>query len=153
MTGIKIQKETIRKKDNGMRLYNVVLIIIVSILLSTTVYAATVESPTFYDYQGGTFINQLVSTSFGFFCSLNDYEDDAFQQAVNHAVMYANNGEKVEWYRGRASGFAVPVFTWPVNSGYCRRVHIQTYAFNRERTQTATACFRGKTWRWVRSDK
>ena len=132
---------------------NLLLITVISILLSNTAYAASVNSPTFYDYKGGSFVNILVSSSFGFFRSLNDYENDAFQQSVNHAVMYANNGETVEWFRGRASGTATPVFTWPVNGGYCRRVHIQTFAFNRERTQTATACFRGKDWRWVRSDQ
>lgn len=132
------------------------LLILTAVILISSVSLAhsdEVESPTFYSYSGGTFTNRLVSMSFGFFRSLDDNEEDAFYQAVNQAVMYADTGQTVSWFRGQASGTATPVFTWPVNNGYCRRVHIKTYKYNRVRTQAATACFSGNTWRWVRSDK
>lgn len=135
-----------------MRQFSMLIFVIIIIMISSIANAAGVNSPTFYDYSGGKFVNRLVSSSFGFFRTLNDNEADAFYQAVTHAVMYADTGEQVQWFRGRASGTATPVFTWPVNNGYCRRVHIQTFAYNRERTQVATACFSGETWRWVRSE-
>ena len=51
-----------------------------------------------------------------------------------------------------ASGYSVPVMTWPNGSGYCRRVYIQTIAYNTERAMHRTACFDNTNtkWRWVR---
>jgi surface antigen len=65
--------------------------------------------------------------------------------------MFADNGQKVSWYQDDASGFAVPVMTWPNGNGYCRRVHIQAIAYNVEKTMTATACFDdiNNRWQWV----
>ena len=108
-------------------------------------------SPTFYSYSGGTFVNRIAEMSFGYFRTLDDQQKEAYYSALTHAVMYTDNGNSVQWYQGDASGYAVPVFTWPTGSGYCRRIHIQTIAYNREKTQTATACYDNahSNWRWV----
>jgi surface antigen len=112
------------------------------------------NNPRFFEYRGGSFINRLADFSFGWFKTLNDHQMEAYQQALVHAVMTSENGQRVSWYRGNASGYAVPVMTWPTGSGYCRRVHIQAIAYNTEKTMSATACFdnSSENWRWV-SDK
>jgi surface antigen len=65
--------------------------------------------------------------------------------------MMAENGQVVRWYENNASGESVPVMTWPTGSGYCRRIHIQTIAYNTEKTASATACFENanSSWRWL----
>jgi surface antigen len=68
--------------------------------------------------------------------------------------MYSDNGQRVTWYHSDASGYAVPVMTWPIGNGYCRRMHIQAIAYGVEKTMTATACFDdiNNRWQW-QSDK
>jgi len=125
------------------------------ILLSGSVaYADTLDKPKFYSYSGTEFINRLADITFGWFKSLDPDQLAEYNQAITHAVMFAENGQRVSWYRKDASGFAVPVHTWPTGSGYCRRIHIETIAFNQKKTKTATACFSNSSdkWRWV-SDK
>jgi surface antigen len=125
------------------------------ILLSGNLaYANTVDDPRFYSYNGTGFVNRLAEITFGWFKRLDAEQLAEYNQAVTHAVMFAENGQAVRWYRKNASGFAVPVHTWPTGSGYCRRIHIETIAFNQKKTKTATACFRNShdNWRWV-SDK
>jgi predicted HAD superfamily Cof-like phosphohydrolase len=58
----------------------------------------------------------------------------------------------VEWYKSNASGIAIPVMTWPNSSGYCRRLHIQTIAYNVEKTISRTACYNNssRNWQWFR---
>ena len=123
-----------------------------SLLIVPWAHAGEVQNPTFYSYNGGSFVNKVISMSFGYFRKLDRYQYDAYNQAVSHAVMMADNGERVQWFEGDASGFAAPVYTWPTHSGnYCRRIHIQVIAYNQEKTITQTACFNGSTnnWRWV----
>jgi surface antigen len=122
------------------------------LIISTPVLADTVENPRFFQYTSGTFINRLVELSFGWFSRLNEEQSDAYQQSLTQAVMFAENGQPVRWYKGNASGVAVPVITWPVGSGYCRRIHIQAIAHNAQRTMTATACFDNAStnWQWIR---
>lgn len=126
-----------------------------SILLSGSIaYADTVDNPRFYSYSGGYFINRLVDVSFGWFRKLDQDQLVEYNQAISHAVMYAENGKPVSWYKNDASGFAVPVYTWPNGNGYCRRIHIKTVAYNREKSYASTACFNNvdDNWRWI-SDK
>lgn len=106
------------------------------------------NNPHFFEYRSGGFINRLVDLSFGWFKTLDSEQREAYASAVNHAVMYADNGQRVQWYQGNASGMAVPVATWPSNNGYCRRIHIQAIAYNTEKTMTATACFDDINDRW-----
>ena len=124
-----------------------------SILLATSpVMASDLNDPKFFEYRSGGFINRLTDLSFGWFKTLDDDQKDAYHQSINHAVMMAENGQTVSWYRRDASGYAVPVTTWPNGNGYCRRIHIQAIAHGVEKTMSATACFDNAhtNWRWVR---
>lgn len=96
----------------------------------------------------------MVEFTFGWFKTLNPRQMESYYSALSHALMYADNGQKVTWYKEDASGYAVPVMTWPSGNGYCRRVHIQAIAYNVEKTMTATACFDDvyDRWQW-RNDK
>lgn len=123
-----------------------------SILLATSSVYASVDNPQFYEYRGGVFVNRLVDISFGWFKTLDREQRDAYHQSISHAVMMAENGQKVTWYKNDASGFSVPVMTWPTGNGYCRRIHIQVIAYGVEKTMSATACFDNahSHWRWIR---
>ena len=95
-------------------------------------------------------MNRLSDMSFGWFKSLNTTQKEAYHSALNHAIVFSENGQAVKWYESDASGYAVPVITWPTGNGYCRRVHIQAIAHNVEKTMTATACFNeiNNKWQW-----
>jgi surface antigen len=116
-----------------------------------TAVADTVANPQFFDYSSNKFANRLAAVTFGWFNKLDDDQSSDYTQSITHAVMYAENGNKVEWYRGDASGYTVPVMTWPNGSGYCRRIHTEIVAFNMVKNLSQTACFSNadNTWRWV----
>lgn len=119
------------------------------ILLSGSVaYAET------FTYSAGKFTNYLSPPSYGIFKQLNVDQRLAYNQAVLHAVHSAENGQTVTWYRQNASGRATPVHTWPTGNGHCRRIYIETIAFNQKRVQTPTVCYRihSDRWTWI-SDK
>jgi surface antigen len=78
----------------------------------STASAGTVSDPKFFEYRSGNFVNRLATVTFGWFRKLDDDQNDAYQQAITHAVMFADNGQRVDWSRGDASGYAVPVITW-----------------------------------------
>ena len=122
------------------------------ILLAVSLSAGAVEAqnPHFFEYRNGGFTNRLVDISFGWFKTLDGEQKEAYDSSINHAVMYADNGQRVQWYQGNASGYSVPVMTWPNGNGYCRRLHIQAIAYGVEKTMSATACFDdiNNTWRW-----
>ncbi len=122
------------------------------ILLNNPVQATGIDNPRFFDYRGGPMISELINVSFGWFKTLDNDQKSAYYQSITHAVMYAENGQKVEWYQGNASGYTVPVMTWPNGSGYCRRMYIQAIAYNTERTMQRTACFSNPNskWQWMR---
>jgi hypothetical protein len=126
------------------------------ILLAVSLNAPAVEAdnPRFFEYRSGGFTNRLVDFTFGWFKTLNNEQKEAYHSAVNHAIMYSDNGQSVQWYQGNASGYAVPVMTWPIGNGYCRRVHIQAIAYGVEKTMAATACLDdiNNRWQW-QSDK
>lgn len=121
------------------------------LLISTPVLATDINNPRFFDYRSGPVVSELLNMAFGWFKTLDHEQKSAYYQSITHAVMYADNGQRVEWYQNSASGFAVPVMTWPNGSGYCRRVYIQAIAHNTERTMQRTACFNNSnsSWRWV----
>jgi len=126
------------------------------ILLAVSLNAPAVEAdnPRFFEYRAGGFTNRLVDFTFGWFKTLDNVQKESYTSALNHAVMFADNGQSVQWYQGDASGYAVPVMTWPSGNGYCRRMHIQAIAYNVEKTMAATACFDdiNNRWQW-RNDK
>ena len=124
-----------------------------SILLATSpALSSDISNPRFFEYRSGNFSNNLIDLTFGWFRTLDDDQKEHYQRSLMHAVMVAENGEKVSWYKRDASGFAVPVHTWPTGSGYCRRVHIQAIAHSKEKTMSATACYDNAhdNWRWVK---
>lgn len=121
------------------------------ILLASGSVHAQIDNPKFFEYRSGSFTNRLVDITFGWGKRLTPYQLEAYHQSINHAVMAADNGEKVSWYRDNASGYAVPVVTWTTGSGYCRRIHIQAIAHGVEKTMVATACYDNAhdNWRWM----
>lgn len=118
----------------------------------STAHAQDMNNPRFFEYRGGSFTNQLADVGFGWFRTLKGEQKDAYIQSITHAVMYAENGQAVQWYKGDASGVAVPVMTWPSGSGFCRRIHTQIIAYNIVKDLSQTACFSNasRNWRWVR---
>lgn len=133
---------------------NLMVIGKLSILLVTSpAWSNEIENPRFFEYKSGSFVNQLLTMSFGWFKTFDQEQKSAYDQSIYHAIMSAENGQKVEWYRNNASGYAVPVMTWPTGSGYCRRIHIQAIAHGVEKAMTATACYDNAqdNWRWASS--
>ncbi len=123
------------------------------LVATSSAYASTdIYNPRFFEYRGGPMINELINVSFGWFKTLDVEQKDAHAQAITHAVMFAENGQSVEWYKNNASGFAVPVITWPTGSGYCRRLHLQIIAYNIQKTMQQTACYSNasRNWQWIR---
>jgi surface antigen len=118
------------------------------ILLSSPVQASEINEPRFFEYRGGPILSELINVSFGWFKTLDYEQKSAYYQSITHAVMYAENGKKVEWCQGNASGYTVPVVTWPNGSGYCRRMYIQAIAYNTERTMQRTACVDNTNSKW-----
>jgi surface antigen len=114
--------------------------------------ANDISNPRFFEYRTGSFINEVAQISFGWFKTFDDDQKDSYTQALYHAVMFAENGQAVEWYKRDASGVAVPVMTWPTGSGYCRRMHVQAIAYGVQKTLSSTACFSNASsnWRWIR---
>ena len=121
------------------------------ILLTSGVAHADVTDPQFFEYRSNGFVNRLADFSFGWFKRLSDDQRAEHQQAIVHALMYADNGQTVRWYKDDASGEAVPVASWPASAGYCRRLHIEAIAYNVQRSMAATACYNDveKRWTWV----
>lgn len=122
------------------------------LLACSPAVADEIDQPRFFAYRAGGFVNHLVDISFGWFKTLDSEQKAAYNQAITHAVMFAENGQKVTWYQNNASGVAVPVMTWPSSNGYCRRIYIQAIAYNVEKTMAATACFDDtyEQWRWFK---
>lgn len=122
-----------------------------SILLATNVALADpLESPKFFEYSNGSALTRAVTISFGWFKTLDNEQESAYQQSIVHALEYAENGETVRWYKNNASGRSTPVATWPNTSGYCRRLHIQAIAYGVEKTRGVTACYDNTSteWKW-----
>ena len=122
------------------------------LLAVSSAQANDINNPRFFEYRSDSFINEVVHLSFGWFKTLNTDQKSAYAQSLTHAVMFAENGQKVEWYRDSASGFATPVMTWPTGSGYCRRIHVQAIAHGVEKNLSQTACFDNAhtNWRWIK---
>ena len=124
--------------------------LLILLVVSFNVSASDINNPKFFEYRSGGFVNRLSDFSFGWFKSLDAVQKEAYHAALNHAIVFSENGQAVKWYENDASGYAVPVVTWQTGNGYCRRVHIQAIAYNVEKTMTATACFNenNNKWQW-----
>ena len=116
---------------------------------SNPALANDIEEPKFFNYRSGGFTNRLADLSFGWFKTLDDDQKLAYNQALTHALLYADNGQAVKWYKNDASGFAMPAATWPSSAGYCRRIYVQAIAYGVEKTFKATACFNEVDNRWT----
>jgi len=125
---------------------------LLTLLAINNVSASELSNPRFFEYRSGPVIQEILTTTFGWFKTLSDEQKDSYYQAVTHAASFAENGQVVEWYKNDASGYAVPVMTWPTSSGYCRRMHIQAIAYNTEKIITRTACYNNssRNWQWFR---
>ncbi len=122
---------------------------LILLAISLPVFAQPSE-PKFFEYRSGNFTNRLVDFTFGWWKTLDNEQREAYYSALNHALMYSDNGQRVTWYKNDASGIAVPTMTWPIGNGYCRRMHIQAIAYGVEKTMAATACFDdiNNRWQW-----
>ena len=116
---------------------------------SNTALANEIEEPRFFNYKAGGFTNRLADLSFGWFKTLDDEEKLSYNQSITQALMYADNGQVVRWYKKNASGMSMESATWPSGGGYCRRLYIQAIAHNVEKTMKATACFNDVDNRWT----
>ena len=123
--------------------------LILALAISSSAHAENVFHPRFFDYNSNGVISRIVDFSFGWNKKLNDDQSSAYYQSIIHAVEYAENGEKVEWYRDNASGYSVPVYTWPKSDGYCRRVHLNVIAFNKQKAMSVTACYNNMASNWT----
>jgi len=119
------------------------------LLAVNTAYAQNLQNPKFFEYKSNNVVGQFLDVSFGWFKTLDDEQKSAYYQSIIHALMYAENGESVTWYKNDASGVAVPVMTWPTGSGYCRRLHIQAIAYGVQKDLSASACFDNTHSNWV----
>ena len=105
----------------------------------------------FFHYEASKFENRLAPPSFGLFKRLSTAQSEKYLESASHALSAAENGERVAWMVGDASGYAVPVLTWPTGTGFCRRLHISIRAFGEQRVRSETACLDAvhNQWRWV----
>ena len=134
-------------------MFNIKLLVVSFLMVAGNLFASNsfAEDTKFFNYRNGSFVNRLVDQSFGWFKTLDNEQKEAYYGSIIHAVMYADNGQPVRWYRNDASGEATAVMTWPTGAGYCRRIHVQTIAFNVEKIMAATACYDdiNNRWQWV----
>lgn len=121
------------------------------LICSTPALADNINNPRFFDYNGTTFANRLADVTFGWFRTLDDDQMEQYQQSLIHAVMVADNGKSVSWYKRDASGTATPVVTWPNGNGYCRRIYVSIIAYSVQKNFHSTACYNNahSNWRWI----
>jgi surface antigen len=119
------------------------------ILTTSTVLASDLQEPKFFEYRNGGFVNNIFDVSFGWFKRLDYDQKLAYNQALVHAVSYADNGEAVRWYKNNASGLVIASMTWPSGNGFCRRVYIETIAHGVKKNTRATACYNDSTEQWL----
>jgi len=126
--------------------------LILALCISTGAFAQDVFDPKFFDYTSNSVANKLVEFSFGWNKKLNDRQREVYHQSIIHALEYADNGHKVKWYEQDASGYSVPVLTWPKSNGYCRTLHLNVIAFDKQKSMAITACYNNmdSNWAWFR---
>ena len=126
--------------------------LILALTISTASYAESMWDPKFYEYSSNGVIPRIVEFGFGWNKKLDNQQKIAYHQSIIHALEYAENGGKVKWYLNDASGYSVPVVTWPVSDGYCRRLHLSVIAHGKRKTKAVSACFSNmdSNWTWHR---
>ena len=123
--------------------------LILALAISSNALANDIFQPKFFEYSSNNVVSRMLEFGFGWGKKLNESEKSAYYQSIVHAVEVAENGQRVNWYKGNASGYSVPVMTWPTGSGYCRRIHLSVTAFNKNRSMAATACHNNVTSNWT----
>ena len=111
--------------------------------------ADNLNNPRFFEYRNGGIANRLFDQAFGWFKTLDEEQQLAYNQALMHAASYADNGQAVRWHKNNASGSATPSLTWPVSDGFCRRIYIHAIAYGFERNLRTTACYNDNNDRWT----
>lgn len=92
--------------------------------------------------------------SLGWFKSLTEEQTKLYFDSQVFALGQAQNGQRVEWVKGDASGYSVPLETRVVSSDKtCRVLMSKIFAFNAEETFTGLACHDNyqNQWEWVRT--
>jgi surface antigen len=123
--------------------------LILASVISTSAIANDVWNPKFFEYNSNGVVSRAIEFSFGWNKKLSEEQKLAYHQSVIHALEYADNNQKVKWYRDNASGYTVPVMTWPKSDGYCRRLHINVIAFNKQKAMSVTACYNNMASNWT----
>jgi hypothetical protein len=144
--GPKSEEEMFKDRVLAVRSWMALGKLLILLVISPSVWSY--ENPRFFEYRSDTPVGQILEFSFGWFKTLNDRQKESYYQSVAHAVMYAENGQKVTWYKEDASGFAVPVVTWPTGSGYCRRVYIEVIAYGMIKHKRLNACYDNTSSKW-----
>ena len=126
--------------------------LILALAINNSALAKDQFDPKFYEYTSNAPIHRLVTFSFGWFKKLDADQQAVYHQSITHALLYAENGDKVKWYKNNASGYSIPVMTWPTGSGYCRQLHLNAIAYGKQRSMSIKACYNNSTrdWSWYR---
>jgi len=127
--------------------------LILTLVISVSSTADALQNPRF-TFTADTFTNGIGNVVFSWFRTLDDKELAAYHSSVMQALFVAENGERVVWYQGTASGEARPLATWPTGSGYCRRIEIGVTDYDQTKNFSRTACKQNglNSWTWY-SDK
>ena len=123
-----------------------------SLILAINTAVADEFNPKFTEYTSNSVVDRAVEFSFGWFKKLDDEQLAVYHQSITHALLYAEHGQKVRWYKNNASGYSVPVMTWPSSNGYCRQLHLNAIAYNKQRSMSVKACYNNTAtdWTWYR---
>ena len=128
----------------GMR-FIVSALMAAGMLLSTPTVAED-----FFSYQSA-FTGPGDRISFGWGKKLSDIQMEYYTASMSHALLYAEDGERVYWTSGNINGYAVSVLTNPRGHYYCRHIHAEVNGYNEKKVFAQTACHTYSTgvWRWV----
>lgn len=109
-----------------------------------------IENPRFFELVNGPLENKILNFSFGWFKTLNADQRKAYLGSIAIALEEANPGQFVRWYESDASGSVRVAWILPDSIGFCKRLHIETIAYNTQKNFQVTACFNDvdNRWRW-----
>jgi hypothetical protein len=119
-------------------------------MLWATSTFADIASPRFINEVDGGVARQVFHQTFGWFKTLDKEQKSAYYSSIGTALFDAQPGQFVRWYDGDASGIVYVAWQEPRNAGLCKRLHIDTVAYNNSQKVQATACFNTveNTWQW-----
>lgn len=106
------------------------------------------------EYQEKRRYQSVKRLSLGWFKTLTEEQTKLYFDSQIVALGQAQNGQRVEWVKGDASGYSVPLETRVVSSDKtCRVLMSKVFAFNIEETFTGLACHDNyqNQWEWVKT--